>query len=53
MLEIFKAQQVHREALGAVILFQEAAEKEEVTAELVRRLQNDLAKAQKNQRCRY
>jgi tetratricopeptide (TPR) repeat protein len=48
MLEIFKAQQVHREALGAMILFQEAAEKEEVTAELVQRLQGFLSKAQKN-----
>jgi tetratricopeptide (TPR) repeat protein len=52
MLEVFKAQKVDREAIGAVILFQEAAKKEQVTAELVRRLQNDLAKAQKNQRCR-
>jgi transcriptional regulator with XRE-family HTH domain len=41
MLEIFKAQQVHREALGAVILFQEAAE-------LVRRLQGYFSKARKN-----
>lgn len=47
MLEIFKAQQVHREALGALILFQEAAEKEEVTVELVRRLQDYLSKASK------
>jgi tetratricopeptide (TPR) repeat protein len=47
MLEIFTAQQVHREALGAVILFQEAAEKEQVTVELVRRLQDYLAKASK------
>ena len=48
MLEIFKAQQVHREALGAVILFQEAAKKEQVTLELVRRLQDYLAKAKTN-----
>ena len=47
MLEIFTAQQVHREALGALILFQEAAEKEEVTAELVRRLQDYFSKASK------
>ena len=47
MLEIFKAQQVHREALGAVILFQEAAEKEQVTVELVRRLQDYFSKQQR------
>ena len=45
MLEIFKAQQVHREAIGAVILFQEAVEKEQVTVELVRRLQDYFSKA--------
>lgn len=45
MLTLFKAQQVHREALGAMILFQEAAEKEQVTEELVRRLQDFLGKS--------
>ncbi|HWM90981.1 MAG TPA: hypothetical protein VN493_09460 [Thermoanaerobaculia bacterium] len=48
MLEIFKAQQVHREAIGAVILFQEAAAKEQVTKELVRRLKAYLSKAEGN-----
>ncbi len=45
ILKIFTAQQVHREALAAVILFQEAAEKERVTVEMVRKLQDFLAKA--------
>ncbi len=53
ILEIFKAQQVHREALAAVILFQEAAEKERVTVELVRQLQDFLAKAKSNPRLRF
>ncbi|HEX7182015.1 MAG TPA: helix-turn-helix transcriptional regulator [Thermoanaerobaculia bacterium] len=45
MLRIFKAQQVHREALAAVALFSEAAEKEEVTADFIRRLQTYLSQA--------
>lgn len=45
MLEIFSAQQVHREALGAMILFQEAADNEQVTEELVRRLQDFLGRS--------
>jgi tetratricopeptide (TPR) repeat protein len=47
MVEIFKAQQVDREALAAVILFKEAAEKEQVTAEMVKRLADYLRKAQR------
>jgi hypothetical protein len=53
MLAIFKAQNVHRETLAAVILFVEAAEKEKVTPELVRRLQDYLAKAKKNPELRF
>ena len=45
MLKIFTAQKVHREAIAAVILFQEAAEKERVTVEMVRKLQDFLARA--------
>lgn len=45
ILDIFKAQKVHREAVGSVILLQEAAEKEQVTEELVRRLQDYFARA--------
>ncbi len=48
MLEIFKVQKVQREAIAAVILFQDAAEKEQVTAEMVRRLQEQLFKARSN-----
>lgn len=43
MLRIFEAQQVHREALGAVLLFSEAATKERVTSDLIRRLQTYLS----------
>ncbi|MES1245717.1 MAG: hypothetical protein ABUT39_29190 [Acidobacteriota bacterium] len=53
ILKIFKAQNVHREALAAVILFHEAAEKERVSVELVRRLQNFLAKARTNPGLRF
>ena len=46
MVAVFKAQRVHREALAAVILFQEAAEQERATAELARRLSDYLRRAQ-------
>jgi transcriptional regulator with XRE-family HTH domain len=46
MVEIFERQGVHRETLAAVILFQEAAAKEAVSIELVRRLQEYLKLAQ-------
>ncbi|HEX7184281.1 MAG TPA: tetratricopeptide repeat protein [Thermoanaerobaculia bacterium] len=45
MLRIFQAQRVHREALAAVRLFSEAAEKGEVTVDLIRRLQTYLSRA--------
>jgi tetratricopeptide (TPR) repeat protein len=38
MVKLFEAQDVHREALAAVLLFQEAARREEVTAGMVREL---------------
>ncbi len=38
MVTLFEAQDVHREALAAVLLFQEAAQREEVTAGMVREL---------------
>jgi transcriptional regulator with XRE-family HTH domain len=53
ILEIFNAQKVHREAIAAVILFQEAAEKETVTAEMVRRLQDYLSKARSSPGLRF
>lgn len=53
ILVIFKEQNVHREALAAVILFVEAAEKEAVTPDLLRRLQDYLAKAKDNPELRF
>ena len=53
ILKIFQAQQVHREAVAAVILFQEAAAKEGVTAELVMHLQVYLSKARKDSKLRF
>ncbi|MEA2601731.1 MAG: hypothetical protein QOF89_2723 [Acidobacteriota bacterium] len=38
MVAIFEAQEVHREATAALLLFQDAARREEVTAGLVREL---------------
>lgn len=38
MVKIFRAQKVDREALAAVLLFRDAAEKERATADLARRL---------------
>jgi hypothetical protein len=46
MVEAFQAQNIHRETIAAVILFQEAAEQEAVTVELVRRLKDYLKEAQ-------
>jgi len=48
MLWIFKAQRVHQEALAALKLFCEAAEKEDATVELARRVAEYLRKAQHN-----
>lgn len=48
MLKIFKLQRVHREGIAAVLLFQEAAEKERVTAELLRQLKEYLSEASTN-----
>ena len=53
ILKIFKAQEVQREAVAAVILFQEAAEQERITAGLVRRLQDFLSKARSNPKLRF
>jgi len=53
MLKIFQAQQVHREAIGALIVFQEAAEKEQVTAALALRLGAYLRRAQSEPGLRF
>jgi tetratricopeptide (TPR) repeat protein len=53
ILKIFEAQRVHREALAAIVLFREAAEKEQITVDLVRRLQDYLSRAQRNPELRF
>jgi tetratricopeptide (TPR) repeat protein len=53
ILEIFRAQGVHREAIASMILFQEAAAKERVSVALVRRLQSYLSRARSNPTLRF
>jgi transcriptional regulator with XRE-family HTH domain len=53
LLAIFKAQQVHREALAAVTLFCQAARKETATVELARRLGDYLYRAQHQPELRF
>jgi len=53
ILKIFEAQGVPREAIAAVLLFRDAAEKEQVTTELVRRLQNYLSNVRRNPELRF
>lgn len=50
---IFKAQGVHREALAALKLFWEAAEKESATLELARQMVEYLYRAQHNPKLRF
>lgn len=53
MLWIFQAQGVHREALAALRLFCEAAERETVTLEMVRRMLDYLRRAQNDPNLRF
>ena len=53
MAPIFQAQGVHREALAAVKLFCEAAEKESATVELARRVAHYLFRAKHNPSLRF
>lgn len=53
MLWIFQAQRVHREALVALRLFRKAAEKEELTLEMARRLVEYLYRAQRDPGLRF
>ena len=46
MVEIFRERKIHRETIAAIVLFKEAAAKEAVSVELVRRLQVYLKQAQ-------
>jgi transcriptional regulator with XRE-family HTH domain/tetratricopeptide (TPR) repeat protein len=53
MILIFKAQEIHREGFAALRLFCEAAEKEEVTADMVHRLIEYLMKARNDPDLRF
>lgn len=53
MLWIFRAQEVHHEALAALRLFYEAAERETVTAEMARRILGYLEKARHTPELRF
>lgn len=53
MVWIFRAQGVHREALAALKLFCEAAEKEQATVDLARRVANYLERARHNPDLRF
>jgi len=53
MLWIFRAQGVHREALAALKLFCEAAEREQATVDLARRVAEYLEKARHNPDLRF
>jgi transcriptional regulator with XRE-family HTH domain len=53
MAPIFQAQGVHREALAALALFRQAAESEEVTADLARRLLEYLHRARQDPKLRF
>ena len=53
ILAFFQAQNVHREAIAAILLLQEAAEQEKVTAGLVQRLKDYLAQAKRKPGVRF
>jgi hypothetical protein len=53
MAPIFRAQGVHREALAALALFRQAAESEEVTADLARRFLEYLYRARQDPKLRF
>ena len=53
MAPIFQAQGVHREALAALRLFRQAAEREAVTLEMARRLVDYLERARHDPEMRF
>jgi tetratricopeptide (TPR) repeat protein len=53
LAEVFRSNGVHREALAALRLFQEAAERETATADLVRRVLRFLYRARHDQGLRF
>jgi hypothetical protein len=48
MLQIFVAADVHREALAALVIFKEAAERQELTLDLAVRIHRYLLRARQN-----
>ena len=53
MVPIFQSQEIHREALAALLVFREAAEKERVTTEFARNILLYLRKARHNPELRF
>jgi hypothetical protein len=53
MIPIFQAQDIHREALAALVLFQEAARREQVTLSFVNRLATYLREASVDQDLKF
>ena len=53
MQEIFAAGDVHREATAALVLFQEAAHRETLTAELIEEMAIYLKRARENPELRF
>lgn len=53
LVAAFESRNVHREALAALRLFREAAEREEATSELARRVLRYLFRAQHNENLRF
>jgi tetratricopeptide (TPR) repeat protein len=53
LMEVFQSKKVHQEALAALQLFQEAAEREAATAELARRVLDYLFRARHDQGLRF
>jgi len=53
LTKVFESKGVHREALGALQLFQEAAEREEASAGLARRVLGYLFRARHDQGLRF
>jgi tetratricopeptide (TPR) repeat protein len=53
MLPVFQARDVHREALAALALFQQAAAREEASLDLVRRVSSYLSRARRDPGLRF
>ena len=53
MIPIFKSQEIHREALAALVMFQEAARREAVTLSLVERLAAYFREAEVDRELRF